>query len=410
MSAERLRIGHWALIGLSFAVPTSTALVNVFLFTMLFAFFLTGQYAEKWRFTTSHPFLPAVLLLVGVFAIGATYSIAPTVDVMDRLRELSKLLVLPIILWYAQPARVRQYMMAVFLIAMALTFILGVGKFFFNWPIGHGYSEAAVFRNHIKTNFFMAITGFLLAQQAVASPKWRRWCLLGVALTLFYGFFMSLGRTGYIIFAVLAVWFGFHYHPKKWLGLVASLGGMTTLVAMAFFLSDTFSNRLLCDLEDPTQRPAYCGVVGPSSLELRQDYLLTSWDLVLDRPFLGYGAGSFQYAYQDRALEMDTAVTKNPHNEYLRIMTELGLMGLAAFAYFFFRQWQLCRQMPHREKGLAVGLILAFGIGCLGNSWLMDFAELHCWMVFLGIAYATATPPKKTESHHHDLQLAESAG
>ena len=81
--------------------------------------------------------------------------------------------------------------------------------------------------------------------------------------------------------------------------------------------------------------------------------------------------------------------TRNPHNEYLLIAVQVGLVGLGLLLYLFYRQWRLAKMLPSSlERSLAHGLLLAIMSGCLFNSLLLDHTEgmLYGWMS--GLLYA----------------------
>ena len=77
-------------------------------------------------------------------------------------------------------------------------------------------------------------------------------------------------------------------------------------------------------------------------------------------------------------------ISANPHNEYLNIAIQLGVVGVLAMLYMFYCTWRLAPALPtSHERGLARGLVITFVIGCLFNSLLMDHAE--------GLFFAWAT-------------------
>ena len=74
--------------------------------------------------------------------------------------------------------------------------------------------------------------------------------------------------------------------------------------------------------------------------------------------------------------------TVNPHDEYLNIAIQLGILGLAAMLYLFYCEWRLAPALPTvAERELARALVITFAIGCAFNSLLMDHAEglLFAW-------------------------------
>ena len=75
----------------------------------------------------------------------------------------------------------------------------------------------------------------------------------------------------------------------------------------------------------------YKGSVG-----LRSLWIKVGLDNISNRPFLGYGVGSFKktvekyigYMEDSSGLIYDNIITNNPHNEFVSISSQLGLIGL----------------------------------------------------------------------------------
>ena len=89
--------------------------------------------------------------------------------------------------------------------------------------------------------------------------------------------------------------------------------------------------------------------------------------------------------------------TVNPHNEYLLLTVQTGVIGLACLLFLFFRQWRsaVLLETP-QDRHLARGLVLTFVIGCLFNSLLIDHTEglLFAWMS--GLVFVTIATEKRS--------------
>jgi O-antigen ligase len=79
------------------------------------------------------------------------------------------------------------------------------------------------------------------------------------------------------------------------------------------------------------------------------------WRMFLDHPLLGVGAGQFPTAYGTIYSGKQHAAWMQPHNLFLQVTCELGLLGLGVFLYFVFqigkaiREVLQCRDMPGLE-------------------------------------------------------------
>jgi O-antigen ligase len=104
-------------------------------------------------------------------------------------------------------------------------------------------------------------------------------------------------------------------------------------VGLALVLSSPDLNRALTDRATESQ-----------PVEFRQDVYAGGWQMFLDRPLLGWG-------FHQMPLQLPTYVSGHrdkvlyPHNTYLEILVENGLVGLALYLWLMSEMWQL-RQAP----------------------------------------------------------------
>jgi O-antigen ligase len=385
-------LGALSVVGLTLAIPTSTAATNGFMLLIVLSFALTGAWRDKWTFIRSHPLIPCVLGLFFLFLLGTQWSVGTSKQILHGLSDQSKLLYFPILLWFLREETVAKRVIGALILVMFVTYIFGLLKFYLDVPIGQKYSEAAVFKNHIKTNFFMAFGLFLACHSAVNYPKLRPMLFVTIACMLHYGYFMSMGRTGYILMLLLVLLFAFQRFRFK--GVVVAGAILAALIGLSFTLSHTFHERISdisCEMMDhPENAPACISseVVlsnTPTSIEYRRDFIITSWEAISKRFWFGYGTGGFTKAYEEAAKKLGTYSTDNPHNEYLHIWVELGVVGFIWFIFFFIAQLVTLHRYPTQNRYIAEGVLVGFLVGCLANSWLLDFSEIHFWMLLLAL-------------------------
>jgi O-antigen ligase len=131
------------------------------------------------------------------------------------------------------------------------------------------------------------------------------------------------------------------------------------------------------------------GEVNTTSTGSRLDFYRNSVTIVREHPFFGVGTGGFPRAYADIVKSDEPLKSRNPHNEYLHITLQVGVVGLAFLLYLFFAQWRNAPRLATAlECRLARGLVLTMAIGCLFNSLLLDHTEglLYAWLT--GVLYA----------------------
>ena len=120
------------------------------------------------------------------------------------------------------------------------------------------------------------------------------------------------------------------------------------------------------------------------------EFYRSSVNIIREHPLFGAGTGSFPAVYAATVAGKHMEDTVNPHNEYLLIAIQIGLVGLASLIGLFSLQWRLAARLEPLYRDLARGLVLVFVIGCLFNSLLLDHTEglLFAWatgLLFAGL-------------------------
>ena len=105
----------------------------------------------------------------------------------------------------------------------------------------------------------------------------------------------------------------------------------------------------------------------------RLEFYYYSLQLIKEHPLLGVGTGGFAEAY---AQYRPGREVPNPHNEYLLITAQTGVLGLVLLLYLFYVQWNTsARLLRTFERDAACGLVLTIAITALFNSPLHDHTE-----------------------------------
>ncbi|NTV10457.1 MAG: glycosyl transferase family 2, partial [Zoogloea sp.] len=109
-------------------------------------------------------------------------------------------------------------------------------------------------------------------------------------------------------------------------------------------------------------------------------------------PVLGGGAGSFVAEYRDLAAARGWTgehVADNPHNEYLMVWSQFGLVGLALLLWLWVVQWRRASAADETVRYLSHGLLVLIAIGNLFNSLILDNMEGHLYAL-LSVALCAA--------------------
>ena len=382
-----------AIVLMGFSLPISTALDNILLGVVLIAFLLSGRYREKLGSIVRNP---AALALAGLFALlafGILYGEAPFADRLKYLYKYSDLLLAALMVSLLADGRVGGRALLAFGAAMVLTLVLSLLLASGLLPAAkwlHGNpANAVVFKLQITHNLLMAIAAFLFASVAIREPvAWRRRVLHGLALAAYIDvFFLVVGRTGQVALVVLTPYFFWRHFG--WRGFLAGVLLSATTVIAAWHWSPAFSDRLVLTAAEYQHSQTEQLAEKSNSVGQRMEWYRNTVRLVMERPLLGHGTGGFPRAYADFITAPGASRPAHPHNQYLMMAAENGLVGLVAFIAVLIWLWWMTRRIPALlQQDLARGFLITFSIGCMFNSLLLDHVEglLFAWMLALTFA------------------------
>jgi O-antigen ligase len=237
---------------------------------------------------------------------------------------------------------------------------------------------------------FMAFLALLQCRDALTAKSRSAWGAFA-GLAVINVLFMVQGRTGYLVLLVLLAWFAwttlsryFHARGKNW----GWRQGITLLVVSvllttaAFLASPRLHDRVSLVVSEFSAWQPNQEAQG-SSAGIRLNFYYNAIQVIAKHPLTGVGTGGFEAAFTEQIKGTNLSTTPNPHNEFLLIAAQLGLLGLTLLGYLFFTLW-------HRATGLntnyaqdaARGLVLAYLVNGALNSALHDHADglFFAWM------------------------------
>lgn len=381
------RMGLWASIALGFSIPISVAVDNLLLTVIVLCWLFSGNYAEKWSAIRGNPVSILAVSLFGLLLFGLFASDQPIPESEKLLFKYADLLFVPIFAYYFREQKFRQYSLYAFGISLALILTLSYFlKFGVIGPTGllKGSEQSPiVFKFRVTQNYLMAFGAFTFAWLAINAPRksaMRPVFVCAAILSSINVAFMVAGVTGYITLAALVGWTMASLLPRKF-----ALGGLVLAAILAVILLSV-PNPILNRAESIGREfQAWSPGVAQrdSSTGLRLEFWGNTLKIIADSPILGVGTGGFTSAYAKKVNGTDMVPATNPHNEYLMITTQIGLLGLIVMIALFVTQWRAASRLSSpMECNLARGLVLAMSIGCLFNSFLMDHAEglFYAWL------------------------------
>ena len=381
LSAQTAR---YAAIALGVSIPISVAADNILVGVILLAWLAAGGWHARLAALRANPAALAALGFLALLMLGILWSPDAREGwyYVNKYRDLMLVAVLGTLFF---DWREKQRALDAFLIAMALALLMSyaiwLGILPINDPPNRYASNPAAFKLHITHGVLMALAAFLAADRALRAldRRWRIAYTTGAALAA-CNVFMLHGRTGYVVFVVLAVYFA--AARWRWRGI----GAAAATLAVAFGIFHTVTTAEM--RETRAQR-------NETSSSIRLNYYRTTAAIVRDHPVLGVGTGGFVSAYRDQIKGTDLPESNNPHSQYLLTAAQLGAVGLVALLALFVIMWRQAGALDPAARLAARGIVLTMAVGCLFNSFLIDHVEglLFAWMA--GVLFAAPPPPEK---------------
>jgi O-antigen ligase len=382
--AQALGLLGLALLGVflpSSTAGTSLGLVALFLSAALL---LPSLWALRvWR----EPFVGLGLLLfayIGLHSLWMSWAQAQPVSLLGSYSELWRV---PVLLAVFALARNTE----VFWRALVMGAIALCGLYWLNLA-GLTVIDSNVFHlegRRISAPLGLLAVGWIALERSVTSA--RPWAMRSVALLMAMTTIFAIeGRTGHFSLIALSALAGWLYFQGRWRWLGMLL--LPLAVALLSINSKAVQNRM-DDTLTITQKKTDSTEVR--SAELRKAFYTTGLQIVLDHPWMGVGYDGVAAAYETRIIRRVAAGEFSPpyaqqpysrppnlHNEYLMQWAGGGLSALILLIGWMVSPLLSKGHSPSTRRVLA-GLILLFGLGCLFNSWLLDFTPGHVFTVLI---------------------------
>ena len=379
-----------ALLALGFFLPFSTAGTSLALAVLLALLLLRPREAlalAPWR----EPVLAAGLVLLAYIGLRTLIGEGVQAAAGGAVNRYHELLMIPL-LWTLLRLAGRPQRMMQGLLAGALLFAV------LHWVALASPAVAAwLLPRRISAGFGLALCAFLFFEHARIGALPRRPALAAALFLAITVLFTIGGRTGHVVLLVLSGCAAWRASPPRWRG-VAVLGVLLA-GAVAASLSGVVQQRA-----QETVAALHADEKGQfhhSPTGIRIELLRNGLAVARDQWLLGSGWDAYPQAFHRAAAArhgsepVPGTYSDNPHNEYL---LQSGAGGLPALVLFLVwlgvpmrRGWRAAPEEPWMS---ALGCVaLAFAVGCLFNSLLLDFVEGHLYGAVLAWLLAQRRNP-----------------
>jgi len=370
-------INSYLLMLTAFFLPLTVFGGNLFAVLIFLLWIIKADFKSDFHRLKNNKLIIAVFLYLLVYVIALLWT-ADMESGLYTLRKQLKFLFIPIFMLFVKREHVKYYILA-FLASMSLSEIWSYGIFFEFLPLYGGATliDPIPLMSHITYNPFLAIAIYFLSYYVLfdhSISKLKKFTYGFFIITMSINMFITGGRAGQVMYFAMLVVLIFQYFPKN--AFKASLISLLVLVitSSTFYLnSKIFSDRVdlavteLSDYKNHTH----------SSTGLRISSAINSWSIIKENPIIGVGTGDYKNEFIKASIKNNlklenTLVIHNPHNMYVLILVQFGLLGLVAMLYIFYSQIKIATNSNEDlVRKIGVALPLLYLLIMLSDSYLM---------------------------------------
>ena len=236
----------------------------------------------------------------------------------------------------------------------------------------------------ISFGIFLAIAAaWLLNDVLDSTTKRRQWIgSVGFTYIALAVLFLATTRTGMLLFFILSLLVIVRHLKFSLRGLALAISLLVVPVAI-WQSSSVLQERSLVTIEAVR---AFLGGEMGTEQGSRLQFVSKTGAMIMEKPLLGHGVGSWLQQYPVRAQGLETAQMSTPHSDYLLYTAELGIVGLLALlgvlGHLLIIAW--------RTGGVRGMQLLVLGcalvVGCTFNAILRDWKFGLPMMLLLAVA------------------------
>ena len=371
------RIKNYSFVLLGFSIPISISLTYILLFLLLALFIIDKDY-QKIKFLKTEKWLLPLLLIVVLYILGSIDEQFSS-DTKEVFKRLSVWLFLPILFLmnlkqesYSQG--IIAFLTSVFLmVIMSVLNQLGLTAHIFEYlpflfknshPLEHYPST------HLR-NYYNVLVAFSLIicfylTKKLAGPKIYLLILFIILLT--FSLFSEAGRAGHVIFVLFLTLYSIDLTVSKKRESIYMILFLTASLFISYNFSPNFNYRVN-DLLSKFQ-----------TTEINNDARIIFWKSTLnkicDKPtknLMGHGTGSWR-SEMNESFDYFNSMNENhitPHNNYLYIFFEIGVVGFIALSWFFYAMY--CKLKTKAHKFFSRSLVFSYTALMLFDSYMLIF-------------------------------------
>ena len=372
------------------ALPISTSAVEI-----IGGFFVATLLPTiEWKPFTALLKRPAAALplaLVTLALLGLLWSDATWLARAGALKSLSKLLMLPLLLYHFSRSSRGTNVFIAFLASctfvMLWSFVVAVEPQLAFKRANTSYGVPV--KDYIDQSQEFALCLFVVTGVAIRryrDGERRRAVML---LVLASGFiasmaFLTLARTAFVYMPVMLLVLVLFYFSRR-IALALLVIGVVAAGGL-YAISPNLQEKVA---SISSQYEDYRGGDPITSVGLRLEYWRKSLKFVMEAPLVGHGTGSTRGLFERETVNPvlpQAQIVSNPHNQTLNVAVQWGLVGIVLLYALWTAHGLLFWEGTDIAAWVGLLVVVQNVVSSLFNSHLFDFHE--GWMYVLGVGVA----------------------
>ena len=382
---------QFLLIILAFLMPLTVFGANLIIVIICLVWLFSGNYKSKLHQVINNKLMLVSIAFFSFHVVGLLW----TEDLKWGLHIIHKmwyfLLLLPVLTSIVRKDYIKYYVSS-FLLAITATEIFSYLIWF---EILEPFKNASVenptpFMNHISYNPILTIAIYLVMHELFFNKKITNFIYslyVFFAISMSINMFITGGRAGHVAFFVMLSILIIQVLDKKRISaFITIIIAIPLIFFTAYQASDLFQKRVDLAVKEIT----HYSNEERSSVGIRINYAINSWQVIKKNPIIGVGTGDFpaEYSKINKINSPKMPETQNPHNMYTLVLTQLGLVGLFSLLSIFYYQIKYSYKSSSKFiRDVGITLPLLFLVLMLSDSYLLGHFTTLVFIFFSAFLY-----------------------
>ena len=387
---EKLYSILFILLGLS--IPLSIAAANILIGLIIICWITEGNLMEKWKKIKTSKWMISILFLLVFYCLGIMWG-NDHKNVIWIIQRLSLLLVFIVfatskfnqstLKWGTLLFIFSTLVSAILAILINQKIILPLHNYI---PIISSENTISAFTTYNYHNILLAFSSLVCLFLFLEKKIQYRWILLMCISIYSFSIFTESGRAGQLIFILFLGIYSIYYFRKNIIYSIGIIGFLIVCIYSAYQFSDKFKFRI-----KEAKKTIQNEMIQTNSQntdkdqnEIRIVFIKKTINYIKKKPILGYGTGSFGTIFKREINSGHKYLAHTtPHNTYLYVWFEVGILGLIILLSIFYFQIKSLSKLKYNFHRIL--LPIGFMTIMLFDSYLFSFLLTIFYIYFFTV-------------------------